>query len=80
MPTTKVAISIDTELLRILDELVKSERFPNRSKAIQQAVEEHIKRFTKSRLALELAKLDKFEEQKLAEEGMESEVENWPEY
>jgi len=39
MPTTKVAISLDEEVLERLDEYVEERVFPNRSRAIQQAVE-----------------------------------------
>ncbi len=62
MSTTKIAITIDEELLGKLDRLVSSRVFPNRSKAIQEAVQEKLSRVNKSRLARECAKLDpKFE-------------------
>jgi Arc/MetJ-type ribon-helix-helix transcriptional regulator len=54
--------------------------FPNRSKAIQEAVEEKLKRMEKTRLAEECAKLDPKYEQTLAEEGFSSEIDEWPEY
>jgi metal-responsive CopG/Arc/MetJ family transcriptional regulator len=38
--TIKIAISIDKKLVRKLDRLVNNRIFPNRSKAIQEAVEE----------------------------------------
>jgi len=79
MATDKVAISIDRELLKRLDRLVANRRFPNRSRAIQEAVEEKLSRLEHSRLAKEAAKLDRQFEQKLAEEGMAGEAE-WPEY
>jgi hypothetical protein len=37
-------------------------------------------RIDKSRLARECAKLDKSFEQSLADEGLETEIEEWPEY
>ena len=54
--------------------------FPNRSRAIQEAIAEKIERIEKSRLARECAKLDAEEEARIAEEGMDSEVDEWPEY
>jgi metal-responsive CopG/Arc/MetJ family transcriptional regulator len=79
MATDKVAISIDRKLLKRLDRLVADRRFPNRSRAIQEAVEEKLSRLEHSRLAKEAAKLDRQFEQKLAEEGMAGEAE-WPGY
>lgn len=77
---TSIAITIDEKLVKQLDNLVKSRVFPNRSKAIQEAVEEKLKRMEKTRLAEECAKLDPKYEQTLAEEGFSSEIEEWPEY
>lgn len=80
MPTSKIAITIDDSTLNRLDFLVKSKFFPNRSKAIQQAVAEKLMRIEKGRLARECAKLDPEFEQAVAEEGFSSELEEWPEY
>ena len=80
MAASKIAISIADKTLKRLDLLVKSNVFPNRSKAIQEAVEEKLWRIEKSRLAQECAKLDPKFEQSLAEEGFSSELEEWPEY
>jgi Arc/MetJ-type ribon-helix-helix transcriptional regulator len=80
MPTTKVAISLDEEVLERLDELVEERVFPNRSRAIQQAVEEKLARLERVRLARECAKLDPDFEASLAEEGMSAESGDWPEY
>jgi len=80
MAASKIAITIDEKLVKRLDYLVSSRIFPNRSKAIQEAVEEKLKRMEKIRLAEECAKLDKNYEQSLAEEGFSSEIEEWPEY
>ena len=54
--------------------------FPNRSKAIQQAVEEKMIRLDKSRLAKECAKLNPDFEMDMAEEGISGDLEEWPEY
>ena len=80
MAASKIAITIDNNLLKRLDILVKSKFFPNRSKAIQSAVTEKLMRLEKSRLAQECAKLDQNFEQSLAEEGFSMEMEEWPEY
>ena len=80
MSTTKVAITLDENLLKRLDRLVKSRLFENRSRAIQEAVSEKLARLERSRLARECAKLDKKFEQALAEEGLSAEVGEWPKY
>jgi metal-responsive CopG/Arc/MetJ family transcriptional regulator len=80
MATTKVAVTIDTELLAQVDQLVAQHVFPNRSKAIQEALQDKLTRLRRSRLARESAKLDPRLEQALAEEGMDQELAAWPEY
>jgi metal-responsive CopG/Arc/MetJ family transcriptional regulator len=80
MATSKIAITIDQNLLHRLDFLVKSQRFKNRSRAIQEAVAEKLARIERSRLAQECAKLDPKFEQEIAEEGFAAEMNEWPEY
>jgi metal-responsive CopG/Arc/MetJ family transcriptional regulator len=80
MTASKIAITLDNNMLKRLDILVKSKFFPNRSKAIQEAVAEKLTRIEKNRLAQECAKLDPDFEQSLAEEGFSAEMEQWPEY
>lgn len=80
MSTAKVAITIEENLLGRLDRLVKAHVFPNRSRAIQEAVLDKLARLDHRRLAQECSKLDKRFEQAIAEEGINSEVESWPEY
>ena len=80
MAASKIAITIDDKLVKHLDNLVNSKVFPNRSKAIQKAVEEKLMRIEKTRLAQECTKLDPIYEQTLAEEGFSMELEEWPEY
>jgi metal-responsive CopG/Arc/MetJ family transcriptional regulator len=80
MATTKVAVTIDSELLAQVDRLVVQQVFPNRSKAIQSALEDKILRLGRTRLARELALLDPQEEQQMAEEGLDRELSEWPEY
>ena len=80
MARAKVAISLDENTLNQLDRLVRSRVFPNRSQAIQEAVEEKISRIDRSRLARECAKVDPAFEKALAEEGLSTELAEWPEY
>ncbi len=80
MATSKIAITIEKNTLNRLDLLVKSHFFPNRSRAIQEAVAEKIERIEKSRLARECAKLNPEFEQDLSEEGFDMEIDEWPEY
>ena len=81
MPTrAKVAITLDEETLGRLDKLVKAQVFPNRSQAIQAAVDEKLARMSKSRLARECAKANPIVEKSMAEEGMTWERNEWPEY
>jgi metal-responsive CopG/Arc/MetJ family transcriptional regulator len=80
MAASKIAITIDDKILRRLDLLVQSNVFPNRSKAIQEAIEDKLVRLDKTRLAQECAKLDRAFEQTIAEEGLSTELEEWPQY
>jgi metal-responsive CopG/Arc/MetJ family transcriptional regulator len=76
----KVAISLDGQTLGRLDRLVKAQVFPNRSQAIQVAIDEKLARMDKSRLARECAKANPVYEKAMAEEGMSWELGEWPEY
>ena len=80
MATTKIASTLDDKTVDRLDHLVKDRVFPNRSKAIQEAVEEKLERLERGRLARECAKLDPEFEKGLAEQGMSQELTQWPEY
>ena len=80
MSTVKVAISLDEDALRRVDELVARSVFPSRSRAIQEALHDKLARLHRSRLATECAKLDPDAEQAMAEEGMAMELAAWPEY
>jgi len=80
MTASKIAITLESDMVKRIDMLVKSNLFPNRSKAIQEAVAEKLKRIEKSRIAQECAKLDPEFEQSLAEEGVIAELEEWLEY
>lgn len=80
MASAKIAITLDEVTLHRLDRLVRERVFPNRSKAIQDAVEEKLEKLERNRLARECAKLDASAERAMAEEGMKEELEQWPEY
>ncbi len=80
MAATKVAITIDSSLLAELDRLVAQQVFANRSKAIQEALADKLARMRRQRLARESAKLSPVDEQIMAEEQMQQDMEQWPEY
>lgn len=80
MATAKIAVTLEKNILSRLDLLVKSRRFPNRSKVIQEAIQEKLHKIEVNRLEIECAKLNSDVEQALAEEGMASVLKEWPEY
>lgn len=76
MSTAKVAITVDEQLLRLIDRWVSQGRYPSRSRAIQAAVREKVERWNHTRLADEVAKLNPKEERALAEETLAGDA--WP--
>ena len=80
MPAAKIAVTIDRDLLNRLDRLVVERRFPNRSRAVQDALRARLDQLDRGRLARECAKLDPRREQALADEGLTQEIEQWPVY
>lgn len=80
MAMSKIAVTIDNQLLREIDLLVTEKAFPNRSRAVQTALHELLRQKKQSRLAAECAKLDPHAEQALAEEGMAEDLGSWPAY
>ena len=80
MSKSKIAITLEEGTLERLDELVKQTKFPSRSQAIEQAVEEKLARLARTRLAEECSKLDRSFERALAEEGLTEDISQWPEY
>jgi Arc/MetJ-type ribon-helix-helix transcriptional regulator len=80
MGAAKVAITMERDLLSLVDRWVKDGRYPNRSQAIQAAVREKVDRSRRRRLAEEAAKLDPTEERAMAEEGFAAGSETWPAY
>ena len=80
MAVSKIAISLERSLVDQIDRMVRSGEFPSRSRAIQDALQERLRRVSRDRLARECAKLDPAQEAHLAEEGMAFEVDQWPQY
>ena len=80
MPKTKVALTLDAELLERVDELVAKRCFRNRSQAVEAALADKVQRLARTRLARESAKLNPKEEKRLADEGLADTLDSWPEY
>jgi metal-responsive CopG/Arc/MetJ family transcriptional regulator len=80
MAVSKIAITIERDTLTRLDRLVQERRYPNRSRAIQEALDEKIQKLERNRLSDELDKLNPDEEKAFAEEGMGIEDAQWPIY
>jgi len=68
MSNAKIAIALDLEALRQVDRLVEGGLFPSRSKLIQDAVAEKLRRLQRIRFVRECAKLQRPVEQAAAEE------------
>lgn len=80
MAKSKIAITIDDEIVGRIDTLVRQRTYPNRSQAIEDAVRDKLTRLERSRLAMEVSKLDPAFERSLAEEGLSQDQAEWPEY
>jgi Arc/MetJ-type ribon-helix-helix transcriptional regulator len=80
VPKTKVALTLDAELLERVDELVAKRRFRNRSQAVEAALADKVQRLARTRLARESAKLNPKEEKRLADDGLADALDSWPEY
>jgi len=80
MATSKIAVTIEGSTLTRLDRLVRERKYPNRSRAVQDALDAQLDRIEHRRLSAELQKLDPEEERRFAEEGMGGEKSAWPEY
>ena len=80
MSSSKIAITLESGMLAEVDALVKKRIFPNRSRAIQEAVREKLGRLSHDLLAQECAKLDPDYEKALADEGLTKDPSEWPEY
>ena len=80
MNKAKIAVTIDQDIIERLDRFVRKHVFANRSRAIQEAVQEKLQRMEHSRLARECAKLDPAFEKTMAEEGLTEDTSKWPKY
>ena len=80
MSKAKITITLEEEILEKVDRLVRLGVFRNRSRTIQEAVEEKLECLEKNRLATECVKLDPAFERTLTEEGLSEDLAAWPEY
>lgn len=80
MSKAKIAITLEQSSVEQLDNLVTGHIFLNRSQAIQEAVKEKLGKIEQRRLAHECAKLDSNFEKAMAEEGLNKDLSEWPEY
>lgn len=80
MPKTKVALTLDADLIDQVDNLVAQQKFRNRSQAVEAALSDKLRRLARTRLAREAAKLNPAEEKRLADEGLDDALDAWPEY
>jgi Arc/MetJ-type ribon-helix-helix transcriptional regulator len=74
---TKIAVTLNQKTVADLDRWVREGRYPNRSRALQSAVDMLSEREKRSRLARELAKLNPAAEKRMAGEGLGDS--SWPE-
>jgi len=74
----KIAVTLDKRTVADLDRWVNEGRYPNRSRALQSAVNLLSEREKRTRLVRELAKIDPKEEKQLAEQGLGDSA--WPKY
>jgi Arc/MetJ-type ribon-helix-helix transcriptional regulator len=75
MPAAKVAVTIDSDLLRKVDRWVKAGEYPSRSRAVQEALYRlEAERDRDQSYLSELEKLDPEEEVALAEEWLAPEA------
>jgi len=80
MGKAKIAITLDEEYIEQIDKLVGKHVFKSRSQAVQEAVNDKLQRIKRSRLSKECAKLDPVFEKAIAEEGLNEDIDEWPEY
>jgi len=78
MATREVAVTLDERTVAEVDRWVREGRYPNRSRAMQAALEEMTRRWRMERIAQEAAKLDVTEQHAMAEEWVGDD--GWPAY
>ena len=74
----KIAVTLDQKTVADLDRWVSEGKYPNRSRALQSAVNLLSEREKRTRLTRELAKIDPQEEKQMAEQGLGDRA--WAEY
>jgi Arc/MetJ-type ribon-helix-helix transcriptional regulator len=74
----KVAVTLEKRTVGDLDRWVREGKYPNRSRALQAAVNLLADREKRTRLARELSKLNRQEERQMAEEGIG--YSSWPKF
>lgn len=77
MRAAKITITIEPYLLIQLDRWVREGEYPNRSRAIQAAVIEKLKRVHRRRLREELANVNAAEEREFAEDALATGSQTW---
>jgi Arc/MetJ-type ribon-helix-helix transcriptional regulator len=77
---TKIAVTVDAEILTRVDELVKQRAFANRSQAVEGALRDTIERVDRTRLAHACAQLDAYEEAAFADADLAGALDTWPAY
>ena len=80
MSKSKIAITVDSVVLADLDALVRSGRFPNRSRAFERAAEAELARVRRTSLAAACLDLDRAEERAMADDGLRDDTASWPAY
>ncbi len=80
MSTRKIAITLKETLLRKIDRWVSEGLYPNRSRVIQETLEEKAADWRRRRLIEEVSKLNSKEERTIADEGISAVNEIWDEY
>ena len=75
--TSRITITLDEGLLKRLDHLVQVAPYSSRGRAIQEAVEDKLRKANRDDFERELAKLDPQFEQKMADEGLCEDVLEW---
>lgn len=68
--TSRITITLDEGLLKRLDHLVQAVPYSSRSRAIQEAVEDKLRKANRDDFERELVKLDPQFEQEMADEGL----------
>lgn len=80
MGKAKIAITLEEEYIEQIDRLVSKHVFQNRSQAVQEAVGDKLQRIKRNRLSKECTKLNPVFEKAMAEEGLNKDTSEWPEY